>query len=111
MEEASTAIFALYENLLDKTALLKWNKIFHKQIRTSHWTDLNGKLHADTICKKMVKSFKDCVKFHLLQIFPNDAAERQKYYINVYLKKPAKVTICHFADCVEQLNSYLGYLP
>ena len=92
MEEAGTAIFALYENLLDKTALLKWNKIFHKQIGTSPWTNLNG-------------------KFHLLQVFSDDAAEQQKYYINIHLKKPAKVTILHFADPVEQLNSYLTHLP
>ena len=63
MEEAGTAIFALYKNLLDKTALLKWNKIIHKQIGVSPWTDLSGKSH-DTIHKKTVKSFKDCVKFH-----------------------------------------------
>ena len=96
MEEAGTTIFALYKNLLDETTLLKWNKIVHKQIGTSPWTDLNGQSH-DTIHEKMVKSFKDCVKFHLLQVFPDDAAEQQKYYINVHMKKPAQVTIRHFA--------------
>ena len=78
MEEAGTAIFSLYENLLDKTSLLKWNKIVHKQIGTSPWTGLKGKSH-DIIHKKMVKSFKDCVKFYLLQVFPKDAAKCQKY--------------------------------
>ena len=108
--KAGDAIFALYKNLLDETNLLKWKKIVQKQIGITPWTDLNGKEH-NTFRQRIIKSFKDCVKFHLLQVFPNDAAERQKYYINNHLKKPAKVTIRHFADCVEQLNSYVGHLP
>ena len=61
----------------------------------------------------MVKSFKDCVNFHLLTVFSQDAAEQQKYYIyiNVDLKKTSKVTSCQFVDCMEQLNSYCGHLP
>ena len=110
LEKAGTAIFALYENLLGETALLKWNKIVASQIGTHPWTDLKGESH-DTIRMKTVKSFKDCVKFHLLTVFSQDAAERQKYYINVHLRKPAQVTIRHFADRVEQLNSYLDHLP
>ena len=109
--EAGNAIFALYENLLDETALLKWNKIVEKQIGVTPWTDLNGISHNDKARQKTVKSFKDCVKFHLLQVFPNDAAEKQKYYINNHLRKPAKVTIRNFAERVETLNSYIANLP
>ena len=58
LEKAGTAIFDLYENLLGKTALLKWNKIIASQIGTNPWTDLKGESH-DTICTKTVKSFKD----------------------------------------------------
>ena len=74
MEKTGTATFALYKNLLDETALLKWNKIVASQIGTYSWNDLKGKSY-DTICTKMVKSFKDCVKFHLLTIFSQDAVE------------------------------------
>ena len=35
---------------------------------------------------------------------------RSSYYINNHLKKPAKVTIQHFADRVEKLNSYVANL-
>ena len=45
--KAGDAIFALYKNLLDKTALLKWNKIVLKQIGVTPWTDLKGKVHKD----------------------------------------------------------------
>ena len=69
-KEAGNAIFGLYKNLLDETALLKWNKIVEKQIGVTLWTDLNGNSHNDKARQKMVKSFKDCV---------------QKYYINNHL--------------------------
>ena len=68
--EAGNAIFALHNNLLHKTALLGWTKIIQKQIGTAPWTNLNGKTH-NTDHQKMVKSFKGCVKIHLLQVFPN----------------------------------------
>ena len=83
--DAGNAIFGLYENLLDETALLKWNKIVQKQIGVTLWTGLNGNVHTDKARPKTVMSFKDCVKFHLLQVFPNDAVERQKYYLNNHL--------------------------
>ena len=57
--EAGNAIFGLYENLLDETALLKWNKIVEKQIGVTPWTDLNGKSHDDKARQKTVKSFND----------------------------------------------------
>ena len=109
--KAGEAIFALYENLLNETALLKWNSIVSKQIGVTPWTDLKGKEHKDKARQKTVKSFKDCVRFHLLQVFSDDAAEYQKYYISNHLKKPAKVTIRHFAARVEQLNAYISHLP
>ena len=109
--KAGDAIFALYENLLDQTTILKWNSITSKQIGTIPWTDLKGKIHSDKPRQKTVKSFKDCVRFHLLTVFSDDAAERQRFYINNHLKKPAKVTIRHFAARVEQLNSYISHLP
>ena len=109
-QKAGDAIFALYENLLHDTALLKWNGIVAKQIGVTSWTDLKGNEHKNTTRAKTPKSFKDCVQFHLLQVFNDDAAERQKFYLST-LKKPAKVTIRHFAARVEQLNSYINHLP
>ena len=54
------------------------------------------------------QSFEDCVKFHLLAVFPLDAEEQERYYINVHLKTPTRVLICHFVARILQLNSYLG---
>jgi hypothetical protein len=59
----------------------------------------------------MLASFEDCITFHLLTVFPKDAAEQQRYYINLLLRKSVKVTIRNFIAQIEQLNSYLGHLP
>jgi hypothetical protein len=49
--------------------------------------------------------------FHLLTVFPNNAAEQERYYITNVLKKPQRVSICQFVQRVEQLNSYILQLP
>jgi hypothetical protein len=49
--------------------------------------------------------------FHLLTVFPNNAAEQEKYYLSNVLKKPQRVGICQFVQRVEQLNAYVAQLP
>ncbi len=49
--------------------------------------------------------------FHILTVFPNNAAEQEKYYLSNVLKKPQRVAICQFIQCVEQLNAYVAKLP
>ena len=57
-----------------------------------------------------MQSFEDCITFHLLTVFPQDAAEKERYYVNAHLKKPGRVKIRHFVSRVEQLNGYLRRL-
>ena len=64
-----------------------------------------------TAREKDMTAFEDCVTFHLLTVFSEDSAEQQRYYINMSLKKPGKVTIRDFVERIKQLNSYLGRLP
>ena len=42
--------------------------------------------------------------FHLLTVFPNNAAEQEKYYLSNVLKKPQRVGIHQFVQCVDQLK-------
>jgi hypothetical protein len=44
-------------------------------------------------------------------MFPNNAAEQERYYITNLLKKPQRVSIRQFVQRVEQLNSYISQLP
>jgi hypothetical protein len=57
------------------------------------------------------ESFDNCVMFHLLTVFPNNAAEQEKYYLSNMLKKPQRVGVCQFVQRVEQLNAYIAQLP
>ena len=77
------------------------------QIGAAPWTDLQGHIHVSSR-EHSVVAFEDCVCFHLLSIFSNDAVEQQKYYINHLNKKPCKVLIKNFANHIEKLNSYSG---
>jgi hypothetical protein len=48
--------------------------------------------------------------FHLLTVFPNNAAEQEWYNITNVLKKPQHVSICQFVQRVEQLDSAIVQL-
>jgi hypothetical protein len=57
------------------------------------------------------KLFNNCVMFHLLTVFPINAAEQEKYYISNVLKKPQRINVHQFIHCVEQLNAYIAQMP
>ena len=84
--EVAGKMFVLYKNLLSKNACHKWTTIVESQVDADTWTDSTVTVH--TVAQSpSYKSFKDCVEFHLLTVFPLDAAEQERYYINVHLKK------------------------
>ena len=49
--------------------------------------------------------------FHLLTVFPINAAEQEKYHISNVLKKPQRVNVRQFVHRVEQLNAYIAQMP
>jgi hypothetical protein len=57
------------------------------------------------------KLFNICMMFHLLTVFPINAAEQEKYYILNVLKKPQLVNVHQFVRRVEQLNAYIAQMP
>jgi len=80
--EVSGKMFVLYKNLLSKNSRSKWSKIVASQIEANPWTNSKGTVH--TVSQSpLVQSFEDCVTFHLLTVFPQDAEEHEKYYVNV----------------------------
>ena len=91
MVHAAEGFFSLYANLLSVKALVAWNKIMSRQIGVTPWMDLKGKPKSRSMRKQ--KSHYDCIKHHLLTVFSDDAAEKQKFYISNVLKKPGQVTV------------------
>jgi hypothetical protein len=57
------------------------------------------------------KLFNDCIMFYLLNAFPINTAEQEKYYILNVLKKPQRVNVHQFVRRVEQLNAYIAQMP
>jgi hypothetical protein len=109
-EQAAADMFQLYTNLLSVNAKYVWNEIVHEQTASDLYIDLQS-------CSKkgprglLCKSFNECMLFHILTMFSNNAAEQEWYYITNVLKKPQRVSICQFVQHVEQLNSYTAQLP
>ncbi len=109
-DKAAEDMFQLYANLLSVDARYAWNKIVQEQTKADPYTDLQGQTRKGPQGMSG-KSFDDCVMFHLLTMFPNNAAEQERYYIRNVLKKLQHVSICQFVQRVEQLNFYILQLP
>jgi hypothetical protein len=98
-DAAVTKMFQFYANLLSLDAKYPWNKIVREQTNTDLYKDLKG------VSRKgprglLRESFDDCIMFHLLTVFPNNAVEQEKYYLSNVLKKPQRVGICQFVQHV-----------
>jgi hypothetical protein len=109
-EAAATKMFQFYANLLSLDAKYAWNKIVLEQLEAYPFKDLQA------VSRKgprglLRESFDECVMFHLFTVFPNNAAEQEKYYLSNVLKKPQRVGIRQFVQPVEQPNAYVVQLP
>jgi hypothetical protein len=86
-EAAATKMFQFYANLLSSDAKYTWNKIVREQTEADPYKDLKGASRKGPRGLSR-ESFDDCIMFHLLTVFPNNAAELEKYYLSNVLKKP-----------------------
>jgi hypothetical protein len=110
MAAAASKMFIFYSNLLSPESKYSWNKIVGKQTESDPYVNLQG----DTLegpRGMSCKSFNNCIMFHLLTVFPINAAEQEKYYISNVLKKPQCINVRQFIWRVEQLNAYIAQMP
>jgi hypothetical protein len=101
---AVTKMIQFYMNLLSSGAKYVWNKIVKEQMGADPFKDLQG-MSRKGPRGLTHKSFNNCIMFHLLTVFLNNAAEQKKYYLSNVLKKPQRVGVCQFVQRVEQLNA------
>jgi hypothetical protein len=95
MTAATRKMFSFYSNLLSPESKYTWNKIISEQTECDPYVNLQG----DTLegpRGMSHQSFHDCVMFHLLTVFPINAAEQEKYYITNVLKKPQRINVHQF---------------
>ncbi len=99
-------MFQFYTNLLSSDAKYVWNKIVKEQMEADPFKDFQG-MPRKGPRGLLQESFNNCVMFHLLTVFLNNAAEQKKYYLSNVLKKPQRVGVHQFIQRVEQLNAYI----
>jgi hypothetical protein len=73
------------------------------------WIGVNGKSNKGIHMKSWIL-FMDCIKLHKLTVFPADAAEKQRYYMQQMIKNPQQVTVHQSVSRMGVLNDYLAYL-
>jgi hypothetical protein len=75
---AANKMFAFHANLLSVEVKYTWSKIVEEQMEGKLYVDLQGILQKGPreVSRQL---FDNCVMFHLLTAFPNNAAEQEKY--------------------------------
>jgi hypothetical protein len=78
--EVAQKAYKLFRCFVVGKARMKWDRIVKKMHTKNPWIGVNGKSNKG-ICMKSWISFMDCIELHKLTIFPADAAEKQRYYM------------------------------
>jgi hypothetical protein len=110
MTAAASEMFAFYLNLISPESKYAWNKIVSKQTESNPFVNLQG-VSLEGPRGMSCELFNDCFMFHLLTVFPINAAEQEKYYVTTVLKKPQRVNIRQFVCRVEQINAHIAQMP
>jgi hypothetical protein len=106
---AAKKMFVFYANLLLVEVKYTWNKIVEGQMEGNLYIDLKGISQKGP--RRMSRQlFDNCMRFHLLTVFPINAAEQEKDHITNVLKKPKRVNVYQFVQHVEQLNAYISQM-
>jgi hypothetical protein len=61
-------------------ARMQWDRIVNKMHTNNPWIGMKGKSNKGIHVKSWI-SFMDYIKLHKLTVFPADAAEKQRYYM------------------------------
>ena len=113
MKQYGEVIATTYEvvrSLLAGEPLTQWDRIVQEMHESDSWAGPDGKENTG-VRPKGWKAFLDCVELHKLTVFAPDAAERQRYYIQQGIRKPARASVRQFISRMQQLSGYLEYLP
>jgi hypothetical protein len=110
MTAAASLMLTFYSNLLSPESKYAWNKIISEQTESNPFVNLQG-VSLEGPRGMFCESFNNCIMFHLLTMFPINAAEQEKYYVTNVLKKLQRINVRQFVRCVEQLNACITQMP
>jgi hypothetical protein len=91
MTTAASKMFAFYSNLLSPKSKYAWNKIAGEQTESNPYVNLQG-VSLEGPRRMSRKLFRNCMVFHLLTMYPINAAEQEKYNIANVLEKHQRIT-------------------
>jgi hypothetical protein len=77
VEQAQKA-YKLFRYFVVGEAQTQWDRIMNEIHTKNPWIGMNGKSNKG-ICMKSLILLMDCIKLHMLTVFPTDAAEKQRY--------------------------------
>ncbi len=88
----------------------QWDCICRKMNECDWWAAVNGQVTKSRHLRTWM-SFLDCLKLHKLTVFSDDAAKRQRFYIQQSVRKPQRATVQQHISCMGVLNDYVKHLP
>ena len=102
--------YHLFEKLLDQSLVPKWQEIVKEQCDEGGYIDLNGR-KKPTKRGRTFFALKACYLQVLLEVAPQDAAERHRRYISTTIRKNELVTCPQLISRMVMLNEMTSYLP
>ena len=102
--------YHLFEKLLDQSLVPKWREIVKEQCDEGGYIDLNGRKKTQKRGRNFL-ALKACYTQVLLQVAPQDAAERHRRYISNTVRKHESVSCPQLISRLMQLNEMTSYLP
>jgi hypothetical protein len=85
--ELAQKVYELFRCFVLGKAQTQWDRIMNEMHTKNPWIGVNGKSNKG-VCLKSWISFMDCIELNKLTVFPADAAEKQRYYMQQMIKKP-----------------------
>jgi hypothetical protein len=72
--------YKLFRCFVVGKAQTQWDRIINKMHTKNPWIGVNGKTNTGLHVRSWI-SFMYCIKLHKLTVFPADATEKQRYYV------------------------------
>ena len=99
-----------YEKLLHQSLVPKWREITREQCDKGGYIDLNGQKKSNKRGRNF-DALKACYLQVLLQVVPQDCAERHRRYISTTVRKHESVTLPQLISRLVMMNEMTSYLP
>eukprot|EP00956_Cyclotella_meneghiniana_P034420 scaffold104688_cov26-Cyclotella_meneghiniana.AAC.1 len=103
-------IFSTTGNFFRGDGKTPWDKIVLEKTERDPWIDLRGVEHSGVRGNKSMQAWKDCFMLMLKTVFPNNAAEMQKFYLTLIRHSP-KISVRAFLQRFTTVAGYVVELP